>query len=297
MTQPVSHDILVVIIGVTGAGKTTFANLASGGNLLVGHGLDPCTQDPQAVQFMLDGHNITLIDTPGFDDDGRNDLEIFEGIGRWLVKQGFAKNQPLDGVIILHPITHSSIGNMEKKRTRLLEKILGQDAYKRVVITTTMWTAFRQGAFQNTWTTRQDQIWRNFMSNGAVLIKHDNTRDSAHGIIRSIILKSEAGRARTLLQTELTSKKRFTETTVGEDLKRCFEEEIEHIEEKLLKHRLKRPPDAWRKSTNFAEKWEWWEWESAYQDLEKSLELLQMQLKTMNRVISRLLGFWARIFR
>ena len=131
------RQITIVLLGVTGAGKSTFAHIASGQNVVIGHGVDPCTQDPLAVHFKLGDRNIVLVDTPGFDDDVRSDVEILGDIAKWLAQEGLITDRPVDGLILLHPATHTFSSGNEKKRKRLLESILGDDAYSRVVIATT----------------------------------------------------------------------------------------------------------------------------------------------------------------
>ena len=69
-----------------------------------------------------------------------------------MAKESLVRNHPLNGLILLHPITDLEDSEqqyrrgMEKKRSRLLQSILGTDTYKRVVIANTMW-----GVFGNTW--------------------------------------------------------------------------------------------------------------------------------------------------
>ena len=55
-----------------------FINNASNAKLPVGRGPEPCTNDIQPVTFELDQHIVTLIDTPGFDGNPRNDIEILQ---------------------------------------------------------------------------------------------------------------------------------------------------------------------------------------------------------------------------
>ena len=91
-------------MGATGSGKTTvsgvhpvmtttnslnkclqFINFASGSSLRVGTGLDSCTAEVQlANKFTLDGREVTLIDTPGFDDTSKSDTEILKMIAFFL---------------------------------------------------------------------------------------------------------------------------------------------------------------------------------------------------------------------
>jgi len=282
------RPIMVVLVGVTGAGKTTFTSVASGRqDLGIGDGLDPCTQDPQAVRLTVDGRPVILIDTPGFDDRDRSDMEILEDIGKWLSRQGFTKH--LDGLILLHPITQDFDSNLEKRRTRLLEKILGKDAYKRVVVATTMWGSLANedevgSDIRRRW---EKGVWYDFYQGGAALTKHFNNIESAHRIIKTIIDRSdEAKGAGVLLQDELARKgARFTDTSLGRELKSILEDDIRLIENQLLLHRRDRPPESYENSQSALERWKWFQWEEEYNDLTKNLELRQMQLQRLNGFI------------
>ena len=80
----VSTICLVVMI-INSPGCFQFVNLASGSNLLVGMDLESCTAEVQfADKFTLDGRDVTLIDTPGFDDARVSDLDVFGRIAAFL---------------------------------------------------------------------------------------------------------------------------------------------------------------------------------------------------------------------
>lgn len=94
------------IFGATGTGKTTvsnsqnlfktpeftwrfystqFVNDASGGELRVGHKSHACTQDvEQSPVFQVDGRDVVLFDTPGFDDTHLSDTEVLQRIAGFL---------------------------------------------------------------------------------------------------------------------------------------------------------------------------------------------------------------------
>ena len=62
-----------------------FINLASGSGFEVGTGLLSCTAEVQTSRpFHFMGREITLIDTPGFDDSFKSDHEILVLIGEHL---------------------------------------------------------------------------------------------------------------------------------------------------------------------------------------------------------------------
>lgn len=51
----------------------------------MGEGLRSCTSDVAvAGPFNLDGRSVTLIDTPGFNDTTRSDVDILCAIGEYL---------------------------------------------------------------------------------------------------------------------------------------------------------------------------------------------------------------------
>ncbi|KAK0638651.1 P-loop containing nucleoside triphosphate hydrolase protein, partial [Cercophora newfieldiana] len=216
-------------LGMTGAGKTTFASLASGRtDLEIGNTLKSCTQETQVVRFELDDYTIVLVDTPGFDDDTRSDIDILRIITEGLSNKGLgSQQQRLDGLILLHPITSTRIGGNERKRTRLLEAILGEHAYKRVIIATTMWDDLRNDdnkfSYRMEGRTEKGEVWHEMSSKGATITRHYNNPESAHKIIRDIIQKSlaENGGVELQLQRELADGKgRMGRTTVGTQVRK-----------------------------------------------------------------------------
>ncbi|OCH83800.1 hypothetical protein OBBRIDRAFT_892121 [Obba rivulosa] len=81
----IDEEITIAIMGATGSGKTTFINTISGSNLQVGNGLKSCTSAVErSCHFQLFGRNITLIDTPGFDDTTISDTDILKMIAAYL---------------------------------------------------------------------------------------------------------------------------------------------------------------------------------------------------------------------
>lgn len=107
----VHHFVLVALLlsqyrvmGPTGVGKTTvserphwpppiilrinqFINDASGSQLRVGIGLESQTYAVElSKQFSLEKSQVTLIDTPGFDDTTRSDAEVLKAIAEFLAR-------------------------------------------------------------------------------------------------------------------------------------------------------------------------------------------------------------------
>ena len=63
--------------------------MATGITGVVGHGLKSCTQHITIFRCSfpdLDGANVCLVDTPGFNDIHKSDYDIFKPISDWLIK-------------------------------------------------------------------------------------------------------------------------------------------------------------------------------------------------------------------
>ncbi|KAK3357920.1 P-loop containing nucleoside triphosphate hydrolase protein [Lasiosphaeria hispida] len=283
--------ILIGLIGVTGAGKTTFASIASGQtDLKIGNTLRSCTQEPQVVKFEVDGRSIIMVDTPGFDDDERSDVEILESIAEWLSMHNFGRrNLLLDGLILLHPITANRVGGTERKRTRLLQTILGENAYKRVIIATTMWDDLRDddGKFAHRMQGRIDngEVWSEMHSKGAAVLRHDNTKESAHQIVRLIIQKSDAekGGVELQLQKELVDVKgKVSRTTVGKEVKQDLKNRLQSLNNNLKDLDSNRP----QPQVGHLKSKETTEWEENRQDVLQKIANGENELRRLNKLVT-----------
>jgi hypothetical protein len=63
-----------------------FVNRATDSDaFLVGNGLRSCTSEIQvSPQFVVDGHPVLLIDTPGFNDTVMEDVDVLKDISAFL---------------------------------------------------------------------------------------------------------------------------------------------------------------------------------------------------------------------
>ncbi|KAK5076170.1 hypothetical protein LTS08_002680 [Lithohypha guttulata] len=79
--------VFVGVMGVTGAGKSTFIKAATDDeSVVVGHELTSCTTSVCPYTFTLEGKEVVLIDTPGFNDTFKSEAEVLKEIASFLGK-------------------------------------------------------------------------------------------------------------------------------------------------------------------------------------------------------------------
>ncbi|KAF9781361.1 P-loop containing nucleoside triphosphate hydrolase protein [Thelephora terrestris] len=218
---------LIAIMGVTGSGKTTFVNQATKSSLPVGGDLESCTSETQvSEEFILDGRRVALIDTPGFDDTNQKDTDVLKSIAVFLGEVHSA-GMKLAGVIYVHRISDDRFGGLATKNFRMLKELCGENTLKNVVFMTNMWgrVTSNQGAARE----RQlkNRYFKAAIEKGAQLCRHDDTPESAHAILRTILRNQPVVLQ---IQRELIDEgKDIAQTGAGVELTREIREVIERF--------------------------------------------------------------------
>ncbi|OCH83803.1 hypothetical protein OBBRIDRAFT_742684, partial [Obba rivulosa] len=113
------------IMGATGSGKSTFINTVSGSDLKVGNGLRSCTSAVEHSRtFQLFDRNVTLIDTPGFDDTTKSDTDILKMIAVYL-STTYENGYKLSGVIYIHRISDFRMTGVSRRNFTMFRKLCG----------------------------------------------------------------------------------------------------------------------------------------------------------------------------
>ncbi|KAK0753684.1 P-loop containing nucleoside triphosphate hydrolase protein [Schizothecium vesticola] len=285
----------VLLLGVTGAGKSTFATHASGIALKIGDDIEPCTQDPLAVEFELDGRQIILIDTPGFDDDRRNDIEILRDVLKWIPSQPMLKSRSIDALILLHPVTRDMDGvtGGEKRRVELLQSLLGQDAHKRVTIATTMWESLEPGyaaqlegelLHRKKGRMGKGGVWSGIVELGSAIDQHYNNKESAHKIIRDMIRRSnDMYRSKDASNGGALA----LGPSFFNKLLEQLEDQLHELRDRLFLHDREEEPELpYENDPRFGSQYkEWNEWRQEKQHLEDRIERCESQLKNLRTAI------------
>ncbi|KAH8818761.1 P-loop containing nucleoside triphosphate hydrolase protein [Flagelloscypha sp. PMI_526] len=216
---------IIAVMGATGTGKTTFINLASGSDLRVGTGQCSCTSEVQVAQpLQLDGRSVTLVDTPGFDDTQKSNFDILNLISQHL-SESYGGGTTLAGVVYLHRISDFRFTGMAAKNLRMFRQLCGDTTLKNVVIVTNMWgevkTETGEARETELRSLEHPPLFKPVLDKGAVMLRHSDTLDSAHDILRHI-LKNHPEPLQ--IQREMVDEKKdLSQTAAGEELNRELE--------------------------------------------------------------------------
>ncbi|KDR78020.1 hypothetical protein GALMADRAFT_244991 [Galerina marginata CBS 339.88] len=218
-------DIVIVIMGATGTGKSNLIDTLTGqSGKRVGHGLRSCTTEVSAVRIKghpQHGSRIVLVDTPGFNDTNKTDLEVLEIISKWLVQLGAGDAGVfLSGILHLRRITDIRLTGRDDRTMAMFTELCGKEAAKIVRFVTTMWD---EGESKEISEYREAHLkakpWSQMLLYGASTARFLNTPESAWEVIETILSRLPTGPIMLELQQEiLKSERPLTETKAAQAL-------------------------------------------------------------------------------
>ncbi|PPQ89612.1 hypothetical protein CVT25_012489 [Psilocybe cyanescens] len=190
-----ARTIVIPIMGATGVGKSTFINKVAGQNLAaVGHEIESCTAEIQIVDIghsvfldapWLKNRRLCLVDTPGFDDTYKDDVEILETIATWL-KSSYKENV-LGGVIYLHDLSIDRYTDTAKKNLNMFCQLCGMDALDRVIVGATKANRLNKDAALNRLERLKETHWKEMMKHGSHIFLVDDDPRSALQIVKAVL--------------------------------------------------------------------------------------------------------------
>ncbi|KAI1349338.1 hypothetical protein F5Y01DRAFT_327531 [Xylaria sp. FL0043] len=232
--EPSPNDRFILVMGMTGSGKSTFVARATGRRVRIGHDLFSCTQSISIFDFVDEqSRRVYLIDTPGFDDTSRSDAETLDRLGSYL-SASYGAGIRIDGVIFLQRITDVRMAGSGVRNLAMLRAMCDLPSYARFAIVTTMWPesehhrrdrgllAAREDALY-----REERYFGSLISRGAFMTRHaetasgdvDDEARSARRIISRLLGRAEAQPPMVLrIQRELADeRKTLDETLAGQE--------------------------------------------------------------------------------
>ncbi|KAF3808314.1 hypothetical protein GCG54_00006935 [Colletotrichum gloeosporioides] len=209
------NDIVIAVVGLAGAGKSTFVSQCTGQNVEIGHNLDACTKLVEPFTFKRNGYTVHLIDTPGFDGSTTSDVLLLQDIAACL-NQAYTHGVQVSGIIYLHAINSPRAQGSGRKALRIVKKICGEDAYSVVLLGSTMWNKenFSVAKRREEELINSQELWGDMIAAGSKSFAFYNDRASALIACDYII---QQGQKRTLaLQHQMVNEhKSLDETEAG----------------------------------------------------------------------------------
>ena len=205
-----------------------------------------------------------LIDTPGFDDPARSDIEILQSIASCLadMHEGLTfanKEIDLSGIIYIHSINDGRMTGSTTKNLRMLQHLVGERNMKHCVFVTSKWSL----EDENTAKERERELitdanfWHAPLATGASIRRYEDSSRSALDIIdlctqagmfvplltRDYVIEgkelhqSAAGRA---IERDIAAARerhatqlQALETEYNQALEACKTEEVEYFQSQL----------------------------------------------------------------
>ncbi|MCJ1429209.1 hypothetical protein MMC29_007122, partial [Sticta canariensis] len=219
-----SNDIVIAVFGLTGSGKSNFISKLTGKDVKIGHGLQSCTSEIEEVRCKIGLCNVTLVDTPGFDDSNRTDTEILRLIASWM-KDAYDDKTRLTGIIYLHRISDNKMSGSSYKNLKMLRSLCGMSNLSHVTLATTMWdkVTTEEGGLREAELLSEDEWWGQMKNNGSLVRRFDDTTGGAMAIVNELLQMSPVVLK---IQEEIAvQKKQLVETQAGRSIDASLNDE------------------------------------------------------------------------
>ncbi|KAI6148893.1 hypothetical protein BKA82DRAFT_81213, partial [Pisolithus tinctorius] len=173
---------------------------------------------------MFEGSSVVLVDTPGFGDTGKSDLEVLAMLSEWLGKE-YAEKPMLSAILYFHRISDNHTVGTPLKDLQVSQELCGRHDLSRVILVTTMWDQVEHEVGEERLRELKNGYWKAVRLRGSTTFKHLNTQESAIQLLGSIVRwEKEAAQVQSQLKISDSIKSGLSETAAGWEL--CF-----HLEE------------------------------------------------------------------
>ncbi|KAL9622433.1 MAG: hypothetical protein Q9160_003278 [Pyrenula sp. 1 TL-2023] len=244
--KPKPNSIFILVMGMTGSGKSTFISRRAGKHVQIGHDLQSCTANLSIISFLHPDnvHTVYLLDTPGFDDTNLSDIDILAHIAHYL-SISYANRICISGIIFLHSISDNRVSGSKRRNITMFREVVGEAAYENVAIATTMW---RKGEY-DAGARRENQLCQDYFNDilagggrmsrlasgvGGSAEEEDKARLEALEIVSHLMARAKAGPVVLKIQSEIVDeRKTLDQTAAGRVLGGEFQAQGEEIVEQL----------------------------------------------------------------
>ncbi|RSL67666.1 hypothetical protein CEP53_002878 [Fusarium sp. AF-6] len=208
------------------------------------------TSSIDVFQFTQNERQVYLVDTPGFNDTNRPDIDTLRILATYL-SASYVNGVRIHGIVLLHPISDNRMAGSALRNIRMIKAVCGFSSYENLAIATTMWPEETSNVEAKSLEDRENDMMTNdryfgdLVAKGATVFRHGQTDcrnpskrlASAQDVTNHLVARLERRAPEVLrLQREMVDeKKSLGETAAGkavaEDLEKartaCKKELIE----------------------------------------------------------------------
>ncbi|TFK24912.1 hypothetical protein FA15DRAFT_704215 [Coprinopsis marcescibilis] len=225
------NDSIVIVLGPTGSGKSTFINNVVGEAVApTSPGLDSCTTTIRGyrVPFKHDRslpQRLFLVDTPGFDAilDNIDASRTFKDLCEWL-KIAHCQGATVGAMVYIFGCTNR-VANSYCEDLKIFQEMCGKDFLPKVVLCVTGGDSDKDATDQRMEALRQSVRWEPLLQAGASMGHLKNSSTSATEVVKKLAGTGAFNRTCTLaLMDELADHKSPDQTASGKSLRSWFKE-------------------------------------------------------------------------
>ncbi|KAF6750803.1 hypothetical protein DFP72DRAFT_909354, partial [Ephemerocybe angulata] len=225
-----TDERFILVLGQSGAGKSSFINAVSNSTLRIGNGLASSTEKVEiSLPFFIDGQCFRLVDAPGYDEaPEKSDTDVLNTIASFLASE-YTNGRSLAGAIYIHSIASSRVGGTGRRNLNMFQKLCGRRALRNVAVVTTRWDEVKTSTAmaRETDMRMKSTLFKHLFDNEATLFRYDRKLGvvPAQTIIRHFITTTPMP---LLVQREMVDEgKLVSETTAGIELQKDFRKRME----------------------------------------------------------------------
>lgn len=218
------QEKIILVMGITGAGKSYLISKMTGQDVEVGHSLKSCTSKVEEVEMKLsDGSIVKLLDTPGFDDTNISDTDILETVSSYLYDM-YTQNVKVTGIIYTQRISDIRMQGASMKSLKMFQKLCGDKMLNNVVLLTTRWDSVEEKLGEQREKELEENFWEHMINKGSKVMRYRDEHDIAK-VMAHLLGKNAAN---LLIQEELDAGKILKDTAAGE----VINQELKNAEKK-----------------------------------------------------------------
>lgn len=132
------------------------------------------------------GTRLFLVDTPGFDDTSKTDIDVLREIAAFL-SETYKNKVLLTGIVYLHRISDNRLGGSGLRQMQMFRKLCGEKSMENIALVTTMWntTSVTDGERREYELKTEEGFWKQMLNNGAALFRQNRGKESALEILNT----------------------------------------------------------------------------------------------------------------